>query len=130
MAEAGHGVEACDGLEGADEDAAGLAVWEAGEIQTEVHAVDEVDVGEAGRSEEDGVACGLTGEGVGGGVVEAEVGFDFEDAAGEVFAVEGADEELAEEVARDELGRLELEAARQGGGHGLGVRWRRSGPIR
>ncbi len=80
-AEAGHGFEAGDGLEGADEDSSGLAVGLAGEVEAVVHAVDEVDVGEAGRAEEYRVARGLADEGVGGWVGEAEVGFDFGDAA-------------------------------------------------
>ena len=70
-AEAGHRCRGLDGLEGADEDAAGLALGLAGEVQAVVHAVDEVDVGEAGRAEEDGVAGGLADEAVGGGVGEA-----------------------------------------------------------
>jgi len=94
-AEARHGLEPFDGLEGADEHAAGLAGWLAGEVQAVVHAVDEIDVGEAGRTEEDGVAGGFADEGVGGWVVEAEVGFDFRDAAGEALAVERAGDEFA-----------------------------------
>ena len=93
--EAGHRFEAGYGLEGADEDAAGLAFGLAGEVEAVVHAVDEVDVGEAGRPEEDCVARGFADEAVGGGVGEAEVGFDFGDAAGEALAVEGAGDELA-----------------------------------
>ncbi len=117
-AEARHRFKACNGLEGADEDAAGLAFGLAGEVEAVVHAVDEVDVGESGRAEEDGVAGGLADEAVGGWVGEAEVGFDFGDAAGEALAVEGAGDELAEEVARDYFGGVEIEAAGQEGGHG------------
>ena len=94
-AEERHGCEPFDGLEGADEHAAGLAGRLAGEVKAVVHAVDEIDVGEAGRTEEDGVAGGFADEGVGGWVVEAEVGFDFRDASGEAFAVERAGDEFA-----------------------------------
>jgi hypothetical protein len=48
-----------------------------------VVSVDEIDVGVAGRAEENGVARGESAIGVGGRVVEAEVGFGFDDASGE-----------------------------------------------
>ena len=50
---------------------------------------------------------------VGGWVGEAEVGFDFGDAAGEALAVEGAGDEFAEEIAGDYVGGTEIEAARR-----------------
>ncbi len=49
--------------------------------------------------------------GVGGRVGEAEVGFDLDDAPGESLAVEVADEELAEEGSRDDLGGARVEAS-------------------
>ena len=44
-------------------------------------------------------------------VDEAEVGFDLGDAAGEALAVEIADEELAEEGSRDDLGGAGVEGS-------------------
>ena len=85
VAAAGHGGESGDGFEGADEDAAGFAVRLAGDIEAVIHAIDEVNVGMAGRAEEDSIAGGFSGEGVGGRVVGAEVGFDFDDAADRGF---------------------------------------------
>ena len=71
------------GVESAEEDTAGFAFGLAGDIQTIVIAVDKVDVGEAGRSEEDCVARSFSGCGVGGGVVFSKIGFDFNDTGGE-----------------------------------------------
>ncbi len=48
---------------------------------------------------------------VGRWVDEAEVGFDFSDAGGEAFAVEIADEQLAEEGSRYDLGGAGVEAS-------------------
>ena len=51
----GHGLDAVDGGDGADEDSAGLAGEVGGGVEAVIHAVDEVDVGAAGWAEEDGV---------------------------------------------------------------------------
>jgi len=48
-----------------------------------VIAVDEINVGVPGRSEENGVAGGTAGSGVSGRIVDSEVGFDFDDAGDE-----------------------------------------------
>jgi len=125
FAEAGHGGEAFDGLEGADEDAAGMSLGLAGDIQAVVHPVDEVDVGESWRAEEDGVAGGFADVRVRGGVVESEVGFEFNDAASEGLAVQAASDEFAEETAGYDIGRIKVEAARQELGHR--VRYERCG---
>ena len=78
-----------------------------GGVEAVVHAVDEVDVGAAGWAEEGKVIGGEAAVGVRGGVGEAEVGFDFDDAAAEAFAAEVADEKLAEEGSRDYFGERE-----------------------
>ena len=83
-----------------------------------MHAVDEVDVRETGWAKEHGVARGLADEGMRGWIGEAEVGFDFRDAAGEALAVESAGDELAEEVAGDDVGGTEIEIARDEGWRG------------
>ncbi len=88
-----------------------------------VIAVDEIDVGVAGRSEENGVAWGQAAVGVGAGIDGAEVGFGFDDASGEEFpalpedggcgsprgdsARLAADEKLAQELAGDQAGSRE-----------------------
>ena len=64
-----------------------------------------------GRRE--GVVGGEAAVGVRGGVGEAEVGFDFGDAAGETVAVEIADEELAEEGSGDDVGGAGVEGLRE-----------------
>ena len=82
-----------------------------GRVEAVVHAVDEVDVGAARWAEEGGVVGGEAAKGMRGGVGEAEVGLDLGDAAGEALAVEIADEELAEEGSRDDLGGTGVEGS-------------------
>lgn len=79
-----------------DQDAAGGAIGFGDEVQALVHAVNEVDVGAAGRSEDDaGSGCDASG-GMGGFVVSSQVGFDFDDRGGHG----SEDEDFAQQVAR------------------------------
>ena len=121
----GHFFQAGERFEGAEEDAAGDAVGFAGDVEAVVSSVDEVDIGVAGRAEENGVAEGASGGGVGGGVVFAEVGFDFDDAGGAAAAARAfiANQNLAQEftsyaagIAREES---PIERADLGGVRGL-----------
>lgn len=105
----GHGLDAIDGGDGADEDSAGFAGEMGGCVEAVVHAVDEVDVGAAGWAEEGEVVGGEAAVGVGGGVGEAEVGLDLDDASGEALAVEIADEKFAEEGSGDDFGGAGVE---------------------
>jgi len=107
----GHGLDAVDGGDGADEDSAGFAGEMGGCVEAVVHAVDEVDVGAAGWAEEGEVIGGEAAVGVRGGVGEAEVGFDLGDAAGEALAVEIADEEFSEEGSGDGVGGAGVEGS-------------------
>ena len=107
--EVGHGLDAVDGGDGADEYSASLAGEMGGGVEAVVHAVDEVDVGAAGWAEEGEVIGGEAAIGVRGGVGEAEVGLDLGDAAGEALAVEIADEEFAEESSGDDFGGAGVE---------------------
>ena len=66
-----------------------------------MQAVDEVDVGESGWAEEDGVSVCLADCCVGGGVVETEVGLDLDDSAFEPFAPVVVSDDFAEEIAGD-----------------------------
>ena len=59
-----HPLEACHWLQSAEQDASGHAVGKAGDIQAVVIAVDEVDLGAAGRAEENSVARRLPCRGV------------------------------------------------------------------
>jgi hypothetical protein len=59
----------------------------AGEIQAIVHSVDEIDIGEAWRPEEHGIARCLANEGVGCWIGEAKVGFYFYDPSREPLSV-------------------------------------------
>ena len=79
----GHFLHAGERFEGAEQNASGTAFGLAGDIEAVVVAVDEVNVGVARRPEQNRGAGGVAGGGVGGGIVLAEVGFDFDDAGGE-----------------------------------------------
>jgi len=112
-AEIGHGFEAVDWVEGSDEDSAGFAGKMRGDVETVVHAVDEVDIDVSGWAEEYCVPGSEAASCVGCRVDEAEVGFDFGDAGGEAFALQVADEELAEECSGYDLGGAGVEASRE-----------------
>ena len=94
---AGEAAGAGDARDAADEDAAGGAIGLGDEVEAFVHAIDEIDIRAAGRAVDDAGAGGDAAGGVGGFVVHAEVGFDFDDGGGE--GAEG--ENFAEEVAGD-----------------------------
>ncbi len=79
----GQGGRWGEGFEGSDEDAARGAVRFADDVETFIHAVDEVDVGVAGWAEDDAGSVGDAGCAVRGEVAFAEVGFDFDDASAE-----------------------------------------------
>ena len=96
-----HGGKSFQRLESANEDAAGLALRLTGDVQTGIHAVDEVDVRMAGRSEEDLSTRCAACSGVSGGVIDAEVSLRFDDAADEPLAVGGVDKKLAQQPGRD-----------------------------
>jgi hypothetical protein len=89
---ASHFFYTVNGFEGAEENASAFTFRIAGDVQAVVTAVDEINVGVAGRAEEDGVAGGFSGGGVGGEVVFCEIGFDFDDAGGEVGRVSAEEE--------------------------------------
>ena len=71
---AAHEGEAGEGFQATDENASGRAVGFGNDVQALVHAVDQVDVGVAGRSIEDARARGEAAGGVG-----SEVGLAEED---------------------------------------------------
>jgi hypothetical protein len=109
-AEIGHGFKAVNWIESSDEDSACFAGTMRGDVEAVVHAVDEVDIYVSGWAEEYCVAGSKTVGRVGCRVDEAEVGFDFGDAGGEAFALEIADEELAEEGSGYGVGGAGVEA--------------------
>ena len=110
-AEIGHGFEAVDWIESTDEDSACFAGKVRGDVEAVVHAVDEVDVGVSGWAEEYCVAGSEAAGCMGSGIGEAQVGFDFGDAASEAFAFAMADQEFAEEGSGDGVGRAGVEAS-------------------
>ena len=61
-------------------------------------AVDEVDVGVAGRAEKHGIAQGSASGGVSSRIVNAEVGFDLDDTSGQSRGPGVSDEDLAQQL--------------------------------
>ena len=107
----GHGFLTENRFERTDQDAAGHAYRLTCDIDAVVHAVNEVDVGMAGRSEHDAISFGDAAEAVGCWIgcfsdMRAEVSFDFDDAAGEPAGRGAAGEQFAEKPRRDDLGRF------------------------
>ncbi len=64
-------------------------------------AVDEVDVGESWRSEQDGVACRSAGSGVRSGIARAQIGLGLDEASGENSVGRFAHQQFSEQGARD-----------------------------
>src|ERR1700740_2611730 len=91
-------------------------------------AVDEVDVGIAGRTERDRSAGGVASSGVGGGIVFSEVSLDLDD-TGRKTGSAFAHQDFSEEVASDTTWIAGVESARKwmdgGRGHGIGIRMQR-----
>lgn len=83
---------------GADEDAARDTVGLGDDVEHEVNAVVEIDVGMAGRAEDDAGAFGETSSGVSGGIVEGEIGFGFGDAGVEI----AVDDDFTKQIASDD----------------------------
>ena len=79
----GHLFDTEKRLQRAEEHAAGLAFPFARNIQAIVISVDEINISVAGRTEEYGVAKSASGGRMGGRVVFAEVGLNFDDAGGQ-----------------------------------------------
>jgi hypothetical protein len=48
-----------------------------------------------------------------GGIVEAKIGFDLDDAAAEPLASAAMDQDFTEEVARDDVRRAQVEIGRE-----------------
>jgi hypothetical protein len=75
----GHFGYASDRFQSAEEHASGASVGLAGDVQTVVISINEVDVRIARRAKQNGVAGGFTSGGVRGGIFFSEVSLDFDD---------------------------------------------------
>src|SRR5215813_13059532 len=92
--EGGHSFQSFDRFEGADEYTACMSIGFAGNIQTVVHAIDEVDIRDARRSEEDGVSCRSSDVGVSCRIVGPEIRLYFDNAACQPLAIPFANQKL------------------------------------
>ena len=105
-----HSLQAVQGLQGAEKHAAGTTLPLAGNVQAVMHAVDEVDVGMPRRPEEDGVSCRFAGEGMGGSVGLAKVGFDLDNAAHPRLLGSGSHQQLSQQLAGYQVWGIEKKA--------------------
>src|SRR5690348_17029365 len=71
-------------------------------------AINEIDVRVARRTEENAIARSASGGGVRGGIIRAEVGFHFDNAAGQDLAPRLPHDDLAQQLARN-LPRIAVE---------------------
>lgn len=78
-----------------------------------MNSVDKIDIRVTRRAEQDCVARGAARGGMGGGVIGAEVGFGFNNATGQNFAVYFPEYDFAEEIAGDHVGCGVVEVTRQ-----------------
>ena len=76
-------------------------------------SVNEVNVSVTGRTEQNSVAQGAARGGVRGRIVGAEIGFDLDDATGELRAFGVADQNLAQKLASYLTGIAGEEGARE-----------------
>ena len=95
VARAGHFWDSGDWLEGTKQHASGDAIRLAGNVQAVMTSVDEINIGVAGRTEENGVAGGAAGGGVRGGIGFSQIRFNFNDTSGKKLAAAAADQDRA-----------------------------------
>lgn len=114
MASGGHLLDAGKWFEGAEKDAPRTSHGLAGNIQAIVIAIDEVNVGVAGWSENHGVSWRVACGGVGGWVINPQVGFNFNYAGSETRCVRPAYQDFSEKVARYTAWLADEEGAIQG----------------
>lgn len=100
-------------LKGANQDAAGLPLWFARNIEAVVNSVDEIDVRVAGRAKYNRIAQRTTCGGVRCGIIDTEVRFGLDDAAREEFAVDLSNEGFAQQSAGDFVRWRVIKIARQ-----------------
>ena len=83
------------------------------DVHAMIHAVDEINVGVAGRAEHGFGACGQTFRRVRGEVVFAEVGFNLDNFADAFNAVALVNQKFSEQFLRDQSGGAVVKHARQ-----------------
>ena len=114
---AAHRGDSGQRLQRADQNAAGHALRFGDEVQTFVHAVDEVDVGVAGRAEDNARAIGWAAPGVRGAIADAQIRFHFHDSSGRA----AMHQDLSQAIARhfDRRARVEIALEQRGAGENL-----------
>ena len=108
-----HFFKTQEGFKGAEKNGPRFAFSFTGDVEAIVIAVDKVNVGKAGRTEEDRIAGCVAGGGVSGGIVGSEVSLDFDD-AGREANLSATNQNFAEKIARDASRTTSKETAIQG----------------
>ena len=94
-----HFLDPLKRFERAEKNGTGFAFALARHVEAIVIAVDEINVGVAGRAEQDRIAGGVACGGVGRGIVCSEVGLDFDDAGRQAQLSMAAHQHLAQQLA-------------------------------
>ena len=99
---------------GADEDGFGCARWKANNVEAPMIAVDEINIGMAGRTPHDAVAGGRAVESVARGIVgQISLGFDDDTAAETLWGV--TQQKMPEQTRGDRFGGRQVKGAREDG---------------
>ena len=104
-----HLIEPFNRLDRANEDAAGSPLRLRDEVEAMMDAVDEIDVGVAGRPKDDLGPRRQPGVAVSRLIVAAEVSFTLDDAASDGSSTDSMDDQSPEQVAGNLLGWVVVE---------------------
>ena len=107
-----HPIRTDCGFNRADEDCFAAALRLADSVEAVIEAVDEVNVGVAGRTEHGAIAIRLTDESVTAGIV-GDVGFGLDNGSASESLRRAAQEVMAEETRGDDFGGRKIEGARE-----------------
>lgn len=83
-----HGCDSRNWHGGTDEDGRSFTFRKGADVQHPMHSVSEVNIGVAGRTKHYGASGRRTAMGVGAGIIDAAIGFGFDDTGDAVLANE------------------------------------------
>ena len=109
----GSALDVLNGFNGAQEDGSGMPFPFGDDVHAIIHAVNEINIGMAGRTEHDASSLGKALGRMSGEIMWAEVSFDLDNAADSFDAGGGVHEPFSEQFARDKDGVAVIEFARQ-----------------
>jgi hypothetical protein len=90
-----HLLDSGNWFECAEQNSAGLSIGQAGDVEAIMIAIDEINVREAWRSEEDEVTQSASAGRVRSRIIQSEVGFDFHNSGGQQLSLLSPHQDLA-----------------------------------